>query len=283
MALELDLMRSFVAIAEHRTLSRAARQLGLTQAAVSLQVKRLERGLGRVLLNRTPRGVTLTPHGARLLTHAQRLIRWHDEAVAELSGRGLAGTLRFGCPDDYAAVFLPQLLRGFAAQHPQVHVEVVCASTPPLLERLRAHQLDLALISLPENDQSGAVIRHEPFVWVSAVGSDAVDQSPIRLALADRRTLDHLAARQSLERANRPYRVAYASGSLAGLLGVVRSGQAVAVLTRTAVPSDLQILTPGRGLPKLPQVGIAVRCDRAKPRAVVRALADHIRIVLPTL
>lgn len=283
MALELGLLRTFVAIAEHKTLSHAASRLGLTQAAVSLQVKRLERGLGQQLLNRTPRGATLTPQGARLLTHAQRMLRCHDEAIADLSGRGLAGALRFGCPDDYAAVFLPPLLRGFAALHPQVQVEVVCASTPPLLERLKAHQLDLAMISLPEDDRSGEVIRYEPFVWVGAIGSNALDQTPVRLAVSDRDTLDHRAARRCLERARREYQVAYASGSLTGLAAVVRSGQAVAVLTRTAVPADLQILAPSRGLPKLPSVGIAVRCDRAKPRAVVRALADHIRAVLPTL
>ncbi|MFN8575197.1 MAG: LysR family transcriptional regulator, partial [Gemmatimonadaceae bacterium] len=185
MALELDLIRTFVAIVEHKSFSQAAGRLGVTQAAVSLQVKRLEGELGQQLLHRTPRGVTLTPHGTRLLTHAHRILRCHDEAVADLSGRGLAGTLRFGCPDDYATVFLPPLLRGFATEHPQVHVEVVCASTPPLLDRLRAHQLDLALISLPETDRSGQIIRYEPFVWVAAPGSTAFEQTPVRLAVSD--------------------------------------------------------------------------------------------------
>lgn len=283
MALELDLLRTLVATAEYKTLSLAASRLGLTQAAVSLQIQRLEREVGQLLLHRSSRGVTLTPHGTRLLAHAQRMLRCHDEAIADLSGRGLVGTLRFGCPDDYAVTLLPPLLRGFAAEHPQVHVEVVCASTPPLLERLRAHQLDLAMISLPEGDRSGTVIRYEPFVWVSAVGSNAAEQNPLRLALADRDTLDHRAAKRSLEQARRAYRVAYATGSLAGLLGVVRSGQAVAVLTKTAVPPDLRIIAPGRELPKLPRVGIAVRADRTRPRAVVAALDDHIRAVLPTL
>ncbi|MCC8455893.1 hypothetical protein LMJ43_37130, partial [Streptomyces rochei] len=72
----------------------------------------------------------LTNPGERLLIHAQRILRVHDEAMADLSGKGLSGTIRFGCPEDYAAVFLPHLLRQFSSQHPHALVEVMCAPTP---------------------------------------------------------------------------------------------------------------------------------------------------------
>lgn len=270
-------------IAETHTLSRAAVRVGKTQAAISMQVKRLEQIVDHPLLTRTGRGVVLTPHGERLLVHAQKLLRYHDVALAELSGKGLSGTIRFGCPDDYAAVFLPYLLRGFARRHPQVLVEVVCASTPRLLDRLKTHALDLALTSFPEGEKRERIIRREPFVWVGCLGSDAAGQNPLQLALSDPDTLDHQAARKSLERAGKPYRVAYASGSVAGLTAVVRSGQAIAVLTQTAVPSDLEIVPADRGLPSLPSVGIAVKLDSDRPAALVSAFAEHVRLVLPTI
>jgi len=270
-------------IAETHTLSRAATRLGKTQAAISMQVKRLEQLVGQPLLTRTGRGVLLMPHGERLLVHAQKILRYHDIALAELSGKGLSGTIRFGCPDDYAAVFLPHLLRGFARRHPQVLVEVFCASTPRLLDRLKHHTLDLALTSYPEGEKREKIIRREPFVWVGCLGSNAASQTPLLLALSDPDTLDHQAARKGLERAGRPYRVAYASGSVAGLTAVVRSGQAIAVLTQTAVPSDLEIVPPDRGLPPLPSVGIAVKLDSDQPAPVVSAFADHVRLVLPTI
>ena len=281
--LDLDLLRTFVVIAESGAVSRAAARVGLTQAAISLQVQRLERAVDQRLLDRSGRGVTLTPQGTRLLAHAQRILRYHDEALAELSGKGLSGMIRFGCPDDYAVVFLPILLRGFAREHPGVLVEVHCAHTPRLLERLKRHQLDLALTSFPEREKGVAIIRREPLVWVGSVGSNAVSLDPLRLALSDPDTLDHLAARRTLEAVGRAYRLAYASASLAGLTAVVRSGQAIAVLTRTAVPEDLRVLPPETGLPALPSVGIALTVGSTQPAAVVSAFADYVRLALPTI
>lgn len=281
--LELDLLRTFAAIAETGALSRAAARVGRTQAAISLQVQRLERIVDQRLLERTGRGVLLTPQGTRLLAHAQRILRYHDEALAELSGKGLSGTIRFGCPDDYAVVFLPQLLRGFAREHPKVLVEVHCAHTPRLLERLERHELDLALASFAEGAKGVMAIRREPLVWVGAVGSNAASRHPLRLALSDPDTLDHRAARRALEAAGRKYRVAYASASLTGLAAVARSGEAVAVLTRTAVPADLTVLSAESGLPPLPGVGIGLTIGREEPPAVVEAFADHVRAVLPAI
>jgi len=281
--LDLRLLRTFAAIAETGTLSRAGARVGRTQAAISLQVKRLEEIVGHTLLDRSGRGVSLTAQGTRLLAHAQRILRYHDEALAELSGKGLVGTIRFGCPDDYAVVILPHLLRGFAREHPGVLVEVHCAHTPRLLERLERHALDLALISVAEPEKGKKIIRREPLVWVGPAGSNVPRLEPLQLALTDPDTLDHQAARRSLEAAGRSYRIAYASPSLAGLMAVVRSGQAIAVLTRTAVPEDLRVLPPESGLPPLPSVGITLTVDSEQPSAVVSAFAEHVRLVLPTI
>jgi DNA-binding transcriptional LysR family regulator len=131
--------------------------------------------------------------------------------------------LCFGCPDDYAAAFLPAILRSFAVRHPQVFVEVICAPTPRLEEKLRRHALDLALISTVDDRGSG-VLRREALVWVGNRHDDAGGREPLQLALGDPDTLDHRAARERLDAAQRPYRIAYAAGSMAGLLAVVRSG-----------------------------------------------------------
>ncbi|MBK1715620.1 LysR family transcriptional regulator [Rubrivivax gelatinosus] len=280
--LDIDLLRSFVAIAETRTLGRAAARVGRTQAALSMQVKKLEALLEQPLLNRGARGVTLTLHGERLLGHARVILRGHDTALADLSGAGLAGTLRFGCPDDYAAAFLPHILRSFAGRHPQVFVEVFCAPTPRLQAQLQQHTLDLALISTV-GDEPGVVLRREPLVWVGNRHDDAAAHEPLRLALADPDTLDHRAASQCLQAAGVPYRVAYASASMAGLLAVVRSGQAIAVLTQAAVPPDLQILAPCERLPALPAVGLAVQYGLPEPSALVAEFAEHLRRIVPTL
>ncbi|WP_414440092.1 LysR substrate-binding domain-containing protein [Burkholderia sp. 22PA0106] len=311
--LDIDLLRSFVAIAEVRTLSRAAERVGRTQSALSQQLRRLEDTVDQPLFQRTGRGVVLTHPGERLLAHAQRILRLHDEALADLSGKGLSGTIRFGCPDDYATVFLPPLLRQFSVLHPHAQVEVFCAPTPRLRERLGKRVLDLALVSVPDaaaaraEDRGGAdvgaagagasagaaaghadpdgdaIIRREPLVWIGYPGLAPADFDPLPLALSDPDTLDHLAARDALQRAGRAYRIAYASSSLAGLTALVRSGQAFAVITQTAVPPDLAILGGDPGLPALPAVAITLKLAKAAPSPLVAAFAEHIRGMLPGL
>jgi DNA-binding transcriptional LysR family regulator len=286
--LEIDLLRSFAVIAEVRSLSRAADRVGRTQSALSQQMKRLEETIEQPLFQRTGRGVVLTNPGERLLIHAQRILRLHDEAMADLCGKGLSGTIRFGCPDDYAAVFLPALLRQFASQHPHALVEVVSGPTPRLLEQLEKRAVDLAMISLPLHDGTGdgtgdEIIRREQLVWIGCAGMESAHYDPLPLALSDPDTLDHIAACEALQRAGRAYRVAYASSSLSGLTALVRSGQAFAVMTQTAVPPDLAILNGDPALPPLPAVGITVRFERKRPSLLTAAFAEHIRLTLPLL
>jgi DNA-binding transcriptional LysR family regulator len=283
LSLEIDLLRSFTVIAEVRALSRAANRVGRTQSALSQQMKRLEEIVDQPLFQRTGRGVVLTNPGERLLIHAQRILRVHDEAMADLCGKGLSGSIRFGCPDDYAAVFLPALLRQFSSQHPHALVEVVCGPTPRLLEQLEKRAVDLAMISLPEGGANDDIIRREQLVWIGYPGMESAYFDPLPLALSDPDTLDHVAACDALQRAGRAYRVAYASSSLAGLVALVRSGQAFAVMTQTAVPSDLAVLNADSGLPPLPAVGISLKFARARPSLLTAAFAEHIRVTLPLL
>lgn len=284
--LDIDLLRTFVAIAENRTLGRAGDKIGRTQAAVSLQVKRLEGLVGQPLLNRTGRGVEPTLCGQRLLEHARTILLAHDAAWSELTGAGLSGTLRFGCPDDYALAFLPHILRSFAQRHPLVHLDVLCAPTPRLEEQLKAHGLDLALVSTGDT-QAGSPgappMRREPFVWVSEQSALALARNPLQLALSDPDTLDYQAACAGLDAMGRPYRVTYASGSISGLLGVVRSGQAIAVLTQASVPDDLRILPAGDRLPQLPMVGVTVKFGRQRASALADEFARHVKSILTTL
>jgi DNA-binding transcriptional LysR family regulator len=260
--LDIDLLRSFVAIAETGVLGHAAARVGRTQSALSMQMQRLEGVVEQPLLFRTGRGVTLTAAGERLLAHA-------------------GPVLRFGCPDDYAVVFLPHLLRGFASLNPRVQLEVLCAPTPRLRELLARHAIDLALVSVTGDLGGGDVIRVEPLVWVAQRGSTAASLDPLPLALGAPDSFDHQAPRQALEGAGRAYRLACASSSLTGLVAMARSGQAIAVLTQTAVPGDLQILPPGNGLPALPNVGIALAFDRDAPSALASAFGAHVKQVLP--
>ncbi|CAN7682950.1 LysR substrate-binding domain-containing protein [Bosea sp. LjRoot9] len=279
--LDLALLRNFAVIARTGSISVASLQIGRTQSALSMQMQRLEALTGQALLHRSGSGVRLTTAGDKLLAHAESLLAKHDEILADMRGTGLKGSVSFGCPEDYSIAFLPDLLRAFCALHPDVELRMVCAPTSELRPLLHRRQIEMALVSLP--DPAGAeVIRREHFVWVAnAAEPDILDQAVLPLALSAPMTLDYRAACDAMEAADRRYRVAFASNSLAGLIAIARSGHAISVLTRTAVPPDLHIVSAG--LPVLPAIGIALEFAELRPSSAARALGDHIRAVLPTL
>lgn len=279
--LDLALLRSFVVVARTGSISGACLQIGRTQSALSMQMHRLESLIGQPLLHRSGSGVRLTTAGEKLLVHAEALLARHDEILADMDGSGLRGSVSFGCPEDYSAAFLPELLRGFCALHPDVELRMVCAPTLELRPLLHRRQIEMALVSLP--DAAGReVIRQEDFVWVANEPEPVVlQQASLPLALSAPLTLDYRAACAAMEAVGRRYRVAFASNSLAGLIAIARSGHAVSVLTRMAVPPDLHVVTAG--LPALPTIGIALEFADPRPSLAARALGEHIGAVLPTL
>ncbi|MBS7555239.1 LysR family transcriptional regulator [Ancylobacter dichloromethanicus] len=279
--LDLALLRSFAIVARTGSISGACLQIGRTQSALSMQMHRLESAIGQPLLHRSGSGVRLTTAGEKLLVHAEALLARHDEILADMVGTGLRGSVSFGCPEDYSAAFLPELLRGFCARHPEVELRMVCAPTLELRPLLHRRQIEMALVSVP--DPAGReVIRPAELVWVANEPQPAVlRQASLPLALSAPLTLDYRAACAAMEAVGRRYRVAFASNSLAGLIAIARSGHAISVLTGMAVPADLHVVTAG--VPALPRIGIALEYADPRPSLAVRALGGHIGAVLPTL
>ena len=279
--LDLALLRNFVVVARTGSISGACVQIGRTQSALSMEMHRLESLIGQPLLHRSGSGVRLTTAGEKLLAHADTLLARHDEVLADMYGAGLRGSVSFGCPEDYSIAFLPELLRGFCALYPEVELRMICAPTSELRPLLHRRQIEMALVSLPDVAGS-AVIRQEDFVWVANEPEPPVlGQATLPLALSAPVTLDYRAACAAMEAVGRRYRVAFASNSLAGLIAIARSGHAISVLTRMAVPPDLHIVT--HGLPGLPTIGIALEFADPKPSLAAQALGDHIGAVLPSL
>ncbi|AYD00207.1 LysR family transcriptional regulator [Neorhizobium sp. NCHU2750] len=277
--LDLDLLKNFVTVARTGSISVAAIQVGRTQSALSMQMQRLADQVGQALLQRTGAGVRLTASGERLLAHAEQLLARHDEILADMGGPTLKGSVSLGCPEDYSIAFLPELLKGFCAANPDVELRMVCAPTIGLKPLLQRRQIDMALVSLADPGHPD-VIRRESFVWVADRKQPRVlDNEVLPLALSAPATLDHRAACDAMEAVNRRYRVAFASDSLAGLVAIARSGHAISVLTKTAVPPDLFIVA--EDLPPLPTIGIALEFAESRPSAAAAMLGEHIRQVLP--
>ncbi|CAH2599592.1 LysR family transcriptional regulator [Rhodovastum atsumiense] len=277
--LDPDLLRAFAFIAEEGSFTRAAERVGRTQSAVSMQVQRLEALLGQKLLLRGKGGaVTLTPHGHYLLERARDFLAVNDEIWAAFRAPHVQGTVRLGTPDDYALRYLPQVLKRFADSHPAVDVEVLCAPSNELGERLRAGELDLTLCTEGNEPKAwkAAELWRGPLRWVTSSRHAPHRLDPLPVALARMQCSWRQAALGSLERAGIRYRVAYTSATLAGTHAPVVAGLAVTVSAIDWVPEGLRVVPHGERLPELPETAILLLKGREARQPVTDVLETHI-------
>jgi DNA-binding transcriptional LysR family regulator len=274
--LEPELLRSFVAIAETGGFTAAAHRVHRTQSAVSMQIKRLEEMLGRALFAREGRTVRLTRDGEMLLSHARRILQAHREALAAFAQEQLAGEVTLGAPDDYASTFLPRGLARFAEAHPQVHLNFVCQPSVELVRRLDERTIDLALVTQGSGERGGTLLLRECLVWVTSATLRAHEQDPLPLAIFEPGCPFRRAAVESLARAERAYRIAYTSVSLAGVHAAVEAGLAVTVMLRSSVRPGQRILDARDGFPPLGEAGIVLLRPSQEPSPLV----DHLEFVI---
>ena len=273
--LDLDLVRSFLAIATLGSFTQAALRLGRQQSTVSLQIGRLEDALGTRLLERSSRAVRLTPDGERFLPHAQRLLALNDSAVAEVSEPAMVGTVRLGTPEDFATSHLPEVLARFVRAYPAVALEVTCDLTLNLLEGFRLGRFDLVLAKREPDAKAareGLKVWREALVWVR--GAAPAGEAPVRLVVSPEPCVYRKRAVQALDRAGLPWRIAYTCGALSGAIAAVKAGLGVAVLPRDMVPPGLEVCVGGE-LPALDDTEIAL-IDHGALNRPARRLKEHI-------
>ncbi len=274
---DLDLLASFVAVADAHSFSRAATRLGRSQSTISEQIRKLEQRLGKTLLERSPQLVRLTPDGETVLVHARRMLSLAEELEASVGRDPLVGTVRLGTPEDFATTHLPDILADFSHAHPGVALEVTCDLTLTLLDGFRRGSFDLVLLKRePSGLEEGLRVWREPLVWVARSGEALPPPGqPLALVASPPPCVYRKRATQALDRAGRSWRVAYSCASLAGALAAVRAGLGVAVLPKEMAPRDLAILDTGDRLPDLSDTEIALLEARSISRPAQR-LRDHI-------
>ncbi len=274
--LEIDLLRTFVAVADTGSFTQAGREVLRSQSAVSLQMKKLETALGRALYRPDGRAIALTEDGRALVSHARRILRAHQDALSDFAEREAGGTVRLGTPDDYAGAFLPLLLSRFAAVYPQIRVDVRCEPSPALQKLLKDGALDLSILSSEAGSEEGPILRREPVVWITSRDSSPHNEDPAPLALFSPPCIFHDWAVQAMGRVGRRHRIAYTSSNLSALHAAIASGLAVGAMAKSSCLKDFRVLRPDDGFPLLPDVSITLaKSDRPGTDASKR-LTDHI-------
>jgi DNA-binding transcriptional LysR family regulator len=273
--LDPDLLRAFVAVAEHRSFTRAAVMLNRTQSAVSMQIKRLEDRLGAELFSRTKANVDLSAAGEGLLGYARRILSLNEEAVGRLAERKVEGVVRLGVMDDYGTHVVPPLLASFLAGYPRIHVEMETGLTSSMPARL-GEAYDLVIAMHPEAHGDGELLRREQAVWATSASQPVEQQEPLPVALYPQGCLFRKWAIDALDAARRPWRLAFVSHSLAAVEAVAAQGLAVTVVKAGTFPPKLRLLGDHEGMPRLPAADVCLhRATNLSPAATL--LADHLR------
>ncbi|MGA0532330.1 LysR substrate-binding domain-containing protein [Hansschlegelia sp. KR7-227] len=274
--LDVDQLKTFLAIVDTGSFTRAADVVHKTQSAVSMQMKRLEERVGRPVFARDGRGVRLSEDGERLLDYARRIVHISREAVSAFAEDALTGRVRLGLPDDYAERYLPEILARFSRSNPRVETTVVCEPTSQLIDLVARDEIDLAIITHATRKPLGEVIRQEPLLWVVSQRSVVHEEPVVPLALSHPTCVWRESAVAKLEEIGRPHRILYSSRSFAAVGAAVLAGLAVSVVPESALRTGMRVLGQAEGYPPLPNCKIALVRNAGSLNETVQALADHI-------
>jgi DNA-binding transcriptional LysR family regulator len=279
-AIPIDVLRAFVAVVDSRGFTRAAEDLGRTQPAVSLQVKRLEELIEAPLFEKASR-LTLTRSGEICLDYGRKILAQHDEML-DFVGRHRAGNdpIRLGMPGEFAAFLVPNLASLTHRGRQRLNFDFTCELSETLLDRLRANQLDVALALTSDGGAEDAVAEWRlPMGWISAPGYQTSKDGPVQLITTPERSLYYRIAAAALHRAGRKFEIVCKSANFDVLKTAVDSGFGVSAIAKGLAPKGSQFV-PSAEIAGLPDVtlGLFARAGGASPPS--RPLVDHMIDVL---
>lgn len=275
---EPELLRTFLAVAQLLSFTKAAAALGVRQSTVSQHVRRLEDAVGRPLFVRDTRTVTLTADGETLTGFAREILASHQKALDHFTGAPISGRLRFGVTDDLALTTLPRILRSFRQLYPRVDLELTVLQNESLLKRFESGHLDVAFVKQAAGvrPKRGRLVRRDPLHWVGAEGVRVEAESTVPLVVYQAPSLSRSLAVQALQDAGRPSRITCTVKGVNGVLAAVRAGLGIAPMAKSLTPGDLVELPGSARLPKLPPLDLVLVTNPRAPAVPAEALTSAI-------
>ena len=236
--------------------------------------------MGQSLLDRDTHTVRLTAAGEIFLGYARRILDLSDEAVEVLGGSGPRGRVRFGVSEDFALTRLPDFLRRFTADHPNIDLEFTVELSVVLHRLLRTGELD-AVLAMRIDDTSGGdafsswSLFRDRQVWIGEPGFALQADEPVPLVLYPRPSLTRDAALDALVAAGRAHRTVASSGSLSGLRAAALGGLGLLPFAGSLIPDGLVELDVD--LPELPPITFVLMTRGSHVPAATRTLIDALR------
>lgn len=245
-------LQCFISLAETGSFTKTAEYVGRTQSAISQQMAKLENILGKSLYHRG-KFFSLTKEGELFLGYAKQIYALHREAIDRFKEPDLSGEVKFGLPEDFASVYLSDILVNFSRIHPRVFLNVECDLTLHLFEKFKSGEFDLVLLKMnkPSDIANGLNVCSEKLEWVG--DPNLIKQkkdSGIPLVLSPQPCVYRARAITALNQKKLKWRLVFSSQSYAGTIAAVKAGLGITVLPKTMIPHELKAIRSNQ-LPKL--------------------------------
>ena len=251
-----ELLRTFLAVAQSLSFTRAAASLGLGQPTVSQHVRKLEDAVGRPLFVRDTRSVTLTVDGEAMAGFARSILAAHEQAVGYFTGSGISGRIRFGVTDDLALTPVPSILRDFRQLYPRIDLELTVSQSNALQRRVESGHLDVAFVKQAPGEGHGRLVRRDRLVWAAPPGTRLTPGQRVALVVYQAPSISRSNGVRALEQAGLPYRVTCTVRGVLGVVAAARAGLGVAIFARSLIPDGLVELPVSAGLPDLGEIDL---------------------------
>jgi len=274
MSIDTFTLQCFLAAAETGSFTKAAERVERTQSAISQRLAKLEQMLGKPLLVRG-KTFSLTPEGEIFLGYARQIFALHREVLDRFKQPELEGEVRFGLPENFASVFLSEVLADFSRLHPRILLTIECDLTLNLFDRFKQKEFDVVLVKMnrPEDFPHGLDVWSEPLKWVG--DPSLIDPAkPVPLVLSPQPCVYRAAALRALENASRTWRLVFSSPSYAGTVAAVKAGMGITVMPATMIPEALATID-SKFLPIMNDTHVSLLKHQADNRAI-NALAGFV-------
>ncbi|MEJ6389308.1 LysR substrate-binding domain-containing protein [Gymnodinialimonas ulvae] len=272
-----DLLRSFVTVVDLGGFTKAAKALGRTQPAISLQIRRLEDILQTKLIRTSGRQFRLTDDGVALGPYARQMLRLNDDLIAYFSDSALAGWIRVGVPTDFSHSFLLEAISEFAARHPDVRIEIESMLSSDLRVALANDRIDISVALVPEGDVPYLVetTTVEP-LW--AVKKDVLfdRKAPIPIVRHPDPCEYASRMRNALRMSGRSWRTQLVSRDVEGLQSAVLAGLGATALTPATLKPGMRVAGEDERFPKLAPLKIGLFYKHAVLHDAGHALTQHL-------
>ncbi|MGN2424414.1 LysR family transcriptional regulator [Klebsiella electrica] len=279
--LDLDLLRTFVAVADLNTFAAAAAAVCRTQSAVSQQMQRLEQLVGKELFARHGRNKLLTEQGIQLLGYARKILRFNDEACMSLMFSSLQGILTIGASDETAETILPFLLNRIGSFYPKLTLEIKVLKHAEAVAMLASGAIDLALTTHQTAEFDTLILRTSPTLWYCAADYVVPRQETIPLILLEEPGPFREEIIAALNAAGAPWHLAHSASTLAGVKAAVKAGLGVTARPVEMMSPELRVVGKNEGLPALADTQYVLSCNAYKisesAQAIFQSLSQDYR------